>query len=73
MIPRNFLKQENVPDQSVATWCFVYFSMNYLKWISWFMDHQHLEIMKELFLEVQGIAQVVADHPAQSQQSTETQ
>lgn len=37
------------------------------------MDHQHLEIMKELFLEVQGIAQVVADHPAQSQQSAETQ
>lgn len=73
MIPRNFLKQENVPDLSVATWCFVYFSMNYLKWISWFMDHQHLEIMKELFLEVQGIAQVVADHPAQSHLSTETQ
>lgn len=37
------------------------------------MDHQHLEIMKELSLEVQGIAQVVEDHPAQSQQSTETQ
>lgn len=37
------------------------------------MDHQHQEIMKELFLEVQGIAQVVADHPAQSHLSTETQ
>lgn len=35
------------------------------------MDHQHLEIMKELFLEVQGIAQ--ADHQVQNQQSTETQ